>query len=192
MDYLRRQRTTKELSAKEVGIVVIYLKYNDLEQTLESILGSFVMQLAQEHDPLPTFLQDLYDRHRNQNTSPTLEVLSNALVSLIKSYKRLFIVVDALDECSDETRWGLMEILRCLEPQVRIMVTSRFLDSIDEELQDFERIEIKANKADLELFIDQHIRKNKHLRKAVEKSSNLSEDIKTAVVKTAEDMYLPF
>lgn len=82
-----------------------------------------------------------------------------------------------------------MEKLREIEPQVRLLVTSRHLDSIEEDLRDFERLEIKANKADLELFINHHIQKNKNLRRVVQKGPTISDDVKFAVVRTAEDMY---
>ena len=167
---------------------MMYLKYNDPQQTLESILGSFVAQLLQDCNTMPAFIQDLYERHKAQNTAPSLSHLVKALQSVVGLYKRVFVVIDALDECSDEIRWELMESLRELKPQIHLLVTSRFLDSIEEELHDFQRFEIKANKADLELFIDHHIRKNRNLQRIVQKSPIMSEDIKIAVVKTAEDM----
>lgn len=175
--------------SKEVGVAMMYLNYTDHQQTLENILGSFLAQLAEDHEPLLPFLRDLYERHRAYRTSPTLSDLSKALSDISNLYKRIYVVLDALDECTDDVRWELIEILREIEPRVHLLVTSRDLNSIEEELQDFERQEIKANKADLELFIDHHIQKNKNLRKIVQKSPTISEDIKVAVVTTAEDMY---
>ena len=67
---------------------------------------------------------------------------------------------------------------------------SRFLDSIAEEMEQYDRFEIKANKGDIELFIDRHIKKNRNLRKLVDKSSSLRDDIKISVVRTAEDMWV--
>lgn len=69
------------------------------------------------------------------------------------------------------------------------MVTSRLLESIQEELEDFEQLEIKAHKSDIELFVDRQIRKNKNLRRIVQKKPTLREDIKEEVVKTAENVY---
>lgn len=177
---------------KGVGVAMMYLKYTDHQQTVENILGSFLAQLAQDHEPLPPFLRDLYERHRACRTSPTLSDLSIALSDVSNLYKRVYVVLDALDECTDDIRWELLEKLREIGPRVHLLVTSRDLDSIGEELQDFERLEIKANKADLELFIDHHIQKNKNLRKIVQKSPTIGEDIKVAVVTTAEDMYSSF
>lgn len=99
------------------------------------------------------------------------------------------VVVDALDECSDQIRWGLVETLRKLEPNVRLMITSRPLESISQELVDFERLEIKANRADIELFVDQQIRSNVNLRRIIQRSPGLRHDIKAAVRRNAEDMY---
>jgi hypothetical protein len=52
----------------------------------------------------------------------------------------------------------------------------------------FEHDEIKANRADIELFIDAQIRKNRHLRKIVERSPSLRNDMKDAIVQTADEM----
>jgi len=60
--------------------------------------------------------------------------------------------------------------------------------NIEEELEGADKLEIKANKADLELYIDRQILKNKNLRKVVEKSPSIRQDVKSAVVVTAADM----
>lgn len=149
-----------------------------------------MVQLVQEFRMIPAPLQRLYEHHQTQRSSPLLEDLAESLWDTCNLFKRVFIIVDALDECSDEMRWELMDRLRCLGDQVNLPVTSRFLDTIHNELEDFDRLEIKANKADLEIFINKHIQKNKNLRRIVEKSPLMEEDIKVAVVRIAEDMYI--
>lgn len=61
-------------------------------------------------------------------------------------------------------------------PKIRLLITSHFLDSIEEEMEDFEELQIKTNRADLEFSTDNRTEKNKR------------NDIKEAVVKIAEDM----
>ena len=68
------------------------------------------------------------------------------------------------------------------------MITSRFLDSIKEELEDFAQLTIKAHRSDIELFIDHQIQKNENLRKVVQRSSTMRADIKQRVIETAEHM----
>lgn len=188
VDHLLRERAQRKDSLS-MGIAVVYLKYNDPEQTLNNVLGSLLKQLAQEYESIPETLQELYDGYNDPNTLPSLDEISAAILSLIETYEEVFFVLDALDECSDEIRWGLIEKLREFYPEVHLLITSRFRDTIDEELEDFKRFEIKANRADIELFIDQQIQKNKNLRRIVEKKPALRGDIKEEVVKTADEMF---
>lgn len=137
---------------------------------------------------MPPALLGLYEHHRDRNTSPTIDSIFEALYATIETYDEVFCVVDALDECSEDFRWKLIERLERQGPKLRVLITSRYLDSIAEELESYERCEIKANKKDIELFVEQQIRRNRNLRKTVERSPSLRKDIKHGVVKTAEDM----
>ena len=184
-----KQQKAQKLIAEDVAIVVLYLKYNDPEQTLENLLASIVKQLAQEtFIHVPPFLLDLYERHNDRNTPLSLTEILEVLDVCATNHSKMFFIVDALDECSDEVRWALVQKIRSLGPRMRLLITSRPLDSIDQELEGFARLDIKADKADLELYIDHHITKSRHLQRTVHKSPALLGDIKEAVVKTAEHM----
>ena len=54
---------------------------------------------------------------------------------MIESYKEVFCIIDALDECNEELRWELVEKLENLGPKLRVLITSRYLDSIAEVLE---------------------------------------------------------
>lgn len=144
--------------------------------------------MIQEHNSIPDTLRDLYERHHHQNTAPALEEVIEITKSLIPLYDDVVLVIDALDECGDEIRWELIEVLRQYQLAVHIMITSRSLETIEEELEDFAHLSIKAHKSDIEIFIDDQIQRNKNLRKAVQKNPTLRADIKQRVVETAEHM----
>lgn len=146
--------------------------------------------MAQEPTELPDVLVELYERYHDQSVPASSDAIFETLTLLIDTYSEVYFIVDALDECSDELRWDLLEKLRACTPKARLMITSRFLDNINEELNDFARLEIKAHKADLELFVDRHIQKNKNLRRIVEKSAVMRSDITEAIIATAEDMHV--
>ena len=167
---------------------MVYLKYNDPEQTLTNILASLLKQLIQEQSTLPSVVRKLYEDYGDTGMPPTMNDVSAALLSLLDLYSETFFVIDALDECSDETRWGLIEKLREFEPHVCLMVLSRFRGDISEELKDFQRLEVKADKADIELFIDTQIQQNANLRRIIAKSPSLRGSIKEGVVRTAKGM----
>lgn len=186
INHLRQGRP--EESKGLLGITFIYFKYNETDQTIENILSSLLKQLLQDSEDIPPDLLSLYERHRDQNTSPKTDEIFQALSTMIKSHEEVFCIIDALDECNEDLRWELVDRLESLGRKLRILITSRYLDSIAEELEIYQRFEIRANRADIELFIDYQIRRNKNLRKIVEKSSSLRDDIKTGIFNTAENM----
>ncbi len=176
-----------------IGVAVVYIRHNDPEQTLHNLTTSLLKQLVQEQEEVPYGLRELYERHYQQNSTPTSEEISEVTRIIIDAYDNVFFIVDALDECSDEIRWGLLEFLRQFQSSTQVMITSRSLDSIGEELENFKLIEIKVHRSDIELFIDDQVQKNKNLRKVIQKSSTMRAEIKQRVVETAQHMYLiPF
>lgn len=183
-----RQSRGEDLRA-EVGVAVIYLKYNEPEQVVSSLLGAVLRQLIQDSNILDQAVQDLYEHHRQRSTPPPLESIVLLLQKTFQTYKDAFLVIDGLDECEEETRWDLIDQVNKF-PGVRVMVTSRYLSSIEEELENFVRFEIKANKMDMELYIDYQVQRNRNLRRMVQRAPRLRQDIKSAVVKTAENMFL--
>lgn len=185
VDYMQRWRSEANLGLK-TAVAVIYLRYNDLKQTLDNLLGSLIKQLIQELDLLPQGVQDLFQRHFDHDTTPAFDEIVVALVAALQKFDRAYLIVDGLDECSEEVRWALEEHLQGLD--AHILITSRNIDAIGDELSAFERIEIRAHEEDLELFIDQQIRKNRNLRKMIQKSPHVRRDIKDTVVKIADGM----
>lgn len=186
INHLRLNRP--EQSKGSIGITFVYFKYNESEQTFDNVLSSLLQQLLQDSEVIPPDLLNLYERHRDRNTSPTTDELTQALSTMIESHKEVFCVIDALDECHENLRWELIERLESFGPKLRVLITSRYMDSIAEDLGTYEQYEIKANKADIELFIEHQLRRNRNLRKIVQRSPSLRDDIKQGVFKTAENM----
>lgn len=182
-----RHNRPEELKGS-IGVTFIYFKYNEPDQTFDNVLSSLLQQLLQDLENIAPDLLRLYERHRDRNTSPTTDEVSRALSSMIESHKEVFCIIDALDECHETLRWELIEQLESLGPKLHVLITSRYLDSIAEELEAYQRFEIRANKADIELFIEYQIRRNRNLRKIVQRSPSLRENIKQGVFNTAENM----
>jgi hypothetical protein len=90
-----------------IGIAYIYCNFwRKDDQKAEDLLASLLKQLAQEWPSLPDIVKDLYSRHKDKRTRPLLEEISRALQSVAAMYSRVFVIVDALDECqvSDSCR----------------------------------------------------------------------------------------
>jgi len=168
VEHLRRL-FPQESKDRNTGIAVIYLDHQD-QQKSEHLLGSLLRQVLEELNEIPKPLQDLFNRHHVHNTSASADEIFETIQECFDMYRNMYFVVDALDECNEATRWALIGKLRDLTPKVHLLITSQDLESIQEELWDFERLEIKANQIDVEMFIDQQILKNKHLKRIVQRS----------------------
>ncbi|KAL9578374.1 MAG: hypothetical protein Q9212_005757 [Teloschistes hypoglaucus] len=173
-----------------IGVTFIYFKYNEPDQTFDNVLSSLLQQLLQDSGKIAPNLHRLYERHRDHNGSPTTDEIFRALSSMIESHREVFCIIDALDECHETLRRELIEQLESLGPKLHVLITSRYLESIAKELETYQRFEIRANRADIELFIEYRIRRNRNLRKIVQRSPYLREDIKQGVFNTAENMFL--
>lgn len=153
------------------------------------MLGSIVKQLTKTRGKVSSALVEGYATSKDKDTAPSLEVLLEALSDICDEEKEVLVVIDALDECAEELRWPLIDALRDCSSNLWLMITSRYLDNNEDQLEKFAKIEIRAHKDDLELFVDRQIARNRNLKIIVEKDTAMRVDIKTAVIRTSEDMY---
>jgi hypothetical protein len=77
-----------------------------------------------------------------------LEMITSTIADCVS----VFVVIDALDECTQDTRRELIEILRSIEPSIQILITSRHLGDIKEKFGNVSRVEVSAPEADLESY----------------------------------------
>ena len=112
----------------------MYLNHKDSrDQSLPNLVGSLLKQLVQHRAPAAPSegIIKLWEVGRKDDTRPFLEDLVRTLRSELASFKNVYIVVDALDECLKETtRNELLGLLQDLGAEnVSLMVTSRPLDN---------------------------------------------------------------
>jgi Cdc6-like AAA superfamily ATPase len=85
----------------DVGIAYIYCDFRRKdEQRLGDLLASLVKQLSETRPSVPDIIKHLYQRHQSKRTRPSTDELSGTLQPVLASYSRVFIIIDALDECS--------------------------------------------------------------------------------------------
>ncbi|KAK7426023.1 hypothetical protein QQZ08_007471 [Neonectria magnoliae] len=82
----------------DIGLAYPYYKFRQQhEQNGEDILASLLKQLSQGRFSLPDAVISLYDSHRSDRLRPSYKELCTTLQSVVASYTRLFIVINALD-----------------------------------------------------------------------------------------------
>jgi hypothetical protein len=185
--------STRFQNDADIGIAYVYFNYkqNVDKQNVDNLLSSLLKQLSQERPSLPDSVKALHDQHRNKRTRPSIDELSRALQSVAAMYSRVFIIVDALDECqaSDGCRARfLLEIFNLqAECGVNLFATSRFIPEITEKFDGSISLEIRACNEDIQRYLKDHM---SQLPAVVLCSPDLQEEINTEIVKAVDGMYV--
>jgi Cdc6-like AAA superfamily ATPase len=175
-----------------IGIAFVYCNFRRRgEQKADDLLANLLKQLAHGRSALPTSIKDLYRQHQARQGRPSLDEISTALRSVAAMYSRVFIIVDALDECqtSDGCRSRLLSEIFSLQAkrEVNFFATSRPSPYIEREFQLRACIplEILASDEDMHRYLDGQM---SELPAFVLKRPDLQEEIKTGITRAVEGM----
>ena len=174
----------------DTGIVYIYCNYKmQLDQTPVNLIASLLKQLLQQHGVVSDGLKTLYCHHVNHGTRPTLDEVFRMLQSEMNSYRQVFVVVDALDECAVEnrSRQDLLSKLYTLQTShaINLMITSRSIPGITQEFQDCLELEVLAKEEDINKYIDGQMHR---LAGCVIRNHDLQNIVKKGIVNAVGGM----
>lgn len=173
-----------------IGIAYIYCNFRRKdEQRINDLLASLLKQLAERQGLLPATLKDLYDQHKAKRTRPSLDDITRVLQAVAAMYSKMFIMIDALDECQafDNCRAEFLTELFNLRTRqaVNIFATSRFVPDIISRFKDSISLEIRANPGDVVRYLGGQI---EQLPSFVRESRQLQEEIKLGITEAVDGM----
>lgn len=180
----------KTIHDHTVGVAYVFCNYKEhLEQNTLSLLSAILKQLVQAQPAAAGAANALHGLHSAMGTTASAEEISNTLKLTLKHFSTAYIVVDALDECSDKhnTPHRLLEKLRDLENTegIRLMVTSRFIPDIEGEFKSASKLEIRASPHDVTKFVKGQIPR---LGKCVQRDNDLKREIEEHIVEAVKGM----
>ncbi|CAO2648676.1 Nn.00g079430.m01.CDS01 [Neocucurbitaria sp. VM-36] len=175
-----------------VGLAFLFCNFKrQQEQTIENLLAGLLKQLAERQTPLPKFVKELYAQHGRGQRRPSLTTILQTLKLVMTTYTRAFIVVDALDECpsGNGCRTKLISEIKYLQHhcKINILATSRFIPEITQDFEETQRLEIRASRHDVRMFLDAHMHQ---LPNFVKQNTILQEDIRKGIVDSVDGMFL--
>lgn len=178
---------------EDVGLAYVYCNYKEQEgQTATNLISSIVQQLVQSHADVPEEIISLYQHHSRRQTRPMLGEWSKLLQSEVNRFSKVFIVVDALDECpNDGTRDSFLTVIKTVQkvqPSVRLSVTSRPSPTIEAEFETASRLEIRATDADVQSYLEQRIASSSQMARHVKKDPSLQGNIVNAILEQSKGM----
>ena len=178
----------------DIGIAYLYCNFRRQdEQKADDLLASLLKQLSQERASLPDNVKALYERHKDERTRPSFDEISRTLQSVTALFSRVFIIIDALDECrtTDGCRTRLLTttFLAQAKSRVNIFATSRLLPEVTERFEGSMSLEIRATEEDVRRYLDSCMFR---LPAFVGRSPDLQEEIKTGIVLLVKGMWVPY
>ncbi|KAJ6092624.1 ankyrin [Penicillium sp. IBT 16267x] len=173
-------------SNQSIGLAYIYCNFKlHNEQKVEDLLASILKQLA---SPVPESVTKLYEKHKDRRTRPSLNELSTTLQSVVETYERVFVVIDALDECqtTEDCRNVFLSQLFDLQENsaVRLFATARPIPKITERFIG-DHLDIRAHESDLHRYLEGRIS-----QAGSELLQSYKEEIKTRIAEVADGMFL--
>lgn len=188
IDYLQ----SKFRNDQSTGIAYIYCDFRRQdEQSAIQLLSSLVKQLAQGLASFPATVKKLYE-HLKNSRRPTMEEISAVLHSVAANYAKVFIVVDALDECqSGGVRTRLLREAFNLQTKTdtNIFATSRNNPEINKRFEGGITLKVRATDEDVERYLEDKVLA---LPPFVSNNPELCREIKTKIVERVDGMYVPY
>jgi hypothetical protein len=128
VDYLRR--FTNSRSREKIGLVYFYFdNHNRNYQTPEDFVRSLLKQLLyHQRLCLPESLTSLYDvvMEQGKTAEPDTDKLVSVLGDCFRAFDKVFVLVDAFDECVEDVRPVIMSHIRKLpQTHLRLFLTGR-------------------------------------------------------------------
>lgn len=183
IDYL-----LKKVCNGSIGVAYVYCNYKrQVEQTTSSMLQAIVKQLVQARPSNTEFIKELYKQHNDRGTRPCLEDFLDFFKHIVASYATIYVVVDALDECSDSTRPLFLDHLRDLQTDsdIRLMATSRLIPDIGDQFKEALRLEVRATNADVRRFISGRMYQ---MPRCIRQDPSLQNGVKAELVRSVDGM----
>lgn len=155
----------------------------------KTILGSYIRQLAEVPHHASRIHKDVHSLHHyaeKEGRQFSTDECKTLLHKLVNSYPRTMLIIDAMDECEQEDRQHLLDVLFSLAREgqypVKIFIASRPETDIQSHPGFGNLVEIGTsdNKGDIENYIEQRLRQPGQW-------VSVSDDVKKKVKSTITD-----
>ncbi|KAI9667893.1 MAG: hypothetical protein M1821_000713 [Bathelium mastoideum] len=184
----------KKRDLANTAILQIYLANRDQEQqTSPYLVPALLRQLTEQTPHLSPTIAEWYDRHFRAGTRPLTKDYPPMIRFEAARFERIYIIIDGLDECRDQTRLDLLNLVnQVLESHVdaHLLVSSRPVDGVGLNLKEAVKLDMQAEPNDLGLYTASCIKQMANLQKLTTRYPELGKEIQDKVTVKAGGMFL--
>lgn len=174
----------------ETGLTYVYCDFRHRIQEPTTLLASLWTQLMLQRETskaeVDQLSNDLYARRVKLTATQINGLVEKEFTD--GKFQRMFVVIDALDECTEAQRDILLDHVSRLHPWANVLITSRVLGSDLERFTDVRILRISAIKADLRAYIKSRITSSRKLAENVKRKQELESEIVRIVSERAQEL----
>jgi hypothetical protein len=176
----------------DVAIVCIYFNYKE-HLAAREILGNVLKQLLERNSMLPEEIIRFYAAHCELDTPhATVREISGHLQIHCQQFSTIFIIIDALDECTMEENAGVKinsELYKL--PNCRLLITGRpHVKRLISRFDSVISLEIRASDEDIRRSVGTQISESSLLLDCIQTDDEIRATITDTIVRKADGMYL--
>lgn len=167
--------------------------------TASAYLANIIKQLFVKYGQLPDDIESDYDTYLKQDRKPTYQLLLKLFEFIVKEFKHVYLMLDALDELKQRTEF--LQLLHRIAvakkgstyEKIRVFVTSRREQDIRNVFKDVPIVEIEAKNVipDITQFVKSEIKRHLDEGNLTVEDSHLVENIKSKLVEKSDGMCEP-
>lgn len=183
-----------DFQSDEVGLAYFYCDYKDpMKQDPAVVFRTLLAQLSSQNVAVFQHVRSFFNEQYKENPNPpSLDLVrSNFEQFLRTSFHRVFIVIDAVDECLDREciLSSLAAIAESIE-HVKIFISSREELTIHEQFKGYPNLKIRPKhvSADIESYVDATLRARIASKKLKVKDESLRQEILGILTLKADGM----
>ena len=178
------------------GVAYFFFDFNDPEKQLpDKMIRSILKQLSVQCPETPEILSMLFSSCEDADRPPTMNELLEVLRQVLRSFYNVYIVLDALDECSN--REDLLEYLDRLlswnTEHLHILVSSRPERAIEEGIRHLvkgdNKVRVQGDQVndDIRIYIRGRLDQDPKLKRW-QKRLDVWNEIESCLMKKADGM----
>jgi hypothetical protein len=130
---------------------------------MENIVRILLKQFLCQSDSIPQSVENAYDEWSSRRKVPDEAIFSGQLIASLAKLPSAFVMLDALDECSEETLQKVISLIHQIKHSgVNVFCTSRtHLISLEKELDNPTMIRIEAQDDDVRKYLTKRLSEEK-------------------------------
>lgn len=179
-----------------LAVLYFYFDFKDVEkQGQEKMIRSLILQLSAQTGSTHQSLEALHSSCMNGERQPTPSMLLATLHQMMESFEETFIILDALDECSDrqELLEDIEEFNHWTDVNLHILSTSRREKDIEERIEPLAHCEGKIRidsihvNDDIRTYVHEKLQTDMKLKRWY-KEPKVQQEIENALMDKADGM----